>query len=130
LSDLSDAVISIQARAELRDSQVGDMCDEVLASWAYWQFKTYNDLTSSAGNRSEGFYNHDGTLQAKKVKSLSRTYIQAAQGNIVEMKFDSKTGEFNGKIQVNTDIIQDSVIYVHAHDENKETAWYPNGFNI
>lgn len=56
-------------------TQVADICDDKMASWAYWQFKTYNDLTSSAGNRSEGFYNLDGTLQTKKVKSLSRTYI-------------------------------------------------------
>jgi len=55
-------------------------------------------LTSSAGNRSEGFYNRDGTLQTKKVKSLSRSYIQAAQGDIKEMKFDTDTGIFSGVI--------------------------------
>ena len=58
--------------------QVATVADEHLNSWAYWQFKTFHDLTTSAGNKSEGFYNNDGTLQKLKVKELSRTYVQAA----------------------------------------------------
>jgi hypothetical protein len=56
-------------------TQVANACDDHLASWAYWEFKTYKDLTISAGDRSEGFYNFDGTLQVKKVKALTRTYV-------------------------------------------------------
>jgi hypothetical protein len=64
-------------------NQVGDISDEHLVTgWAYWQFKTFKDLTSSAGNRSEGFYNKDGSIQVGKVRALSRTYIKAAQGTI------------------------------------------------
>lgn len=59
-------------------NQVADVSDEYLASWAYWEFKTYEDLTTSAGTHSEGFYNFDGTLQQVKVKALSRTYVKAA----------------------------------------------------
>jgi hypothetical protein len=51
-----------------------------LTSWAYWQFKNYKDLTTSAGDRSEGFYNNDGSLQVQKIKALTRTYVKAAQG--------------------------------------------------
>ena len=43
-------------------NQVGDVADENLVGWAYWQFKTYADLTTSAGTGSEGFWNQDGTL--------------------------------------------------------------------
>lgn len=43
-------------------TQVTDICDEKLISWAYWQFKRNHDLTTTAGERSEGFYNLDGTL--------------------------------------------------------------------
>lgn len=39
-----------------------DACDTYLTSWAYWQFKTFKDLTTSAFDKSEGFYNKDGTL--------------------------------------------------------------------
>lgn len=57
-------------------TQVADECDKALAGWAYWQFKYYADLTTTAGTGSEGFYNKDGSLQDKKVKALSRTYMQ------------------------------------------------------
>ena len=43
-------------------SQVADECDKVLAGWAYWEFKNYKDLTTTAGTGSEGFYNNDGSL--------------------------------------------------------------------
>lgn len=49
-------------------SQVGDVSDEHLNGWAYWEFKPFKDLTTSAGNKSEGFYNKDGSLQLGKVK--------------------------------------------------------------
>ena len=40
-----------------------DAADAVLVGWGYWEFKPYKDLTTTAGNRSEGFYNNDGTIQ-------------------------------------------------------------------
>lgn len=55
-------------------NQVGDVADEHMLGWAYWQFKTYADLTTSAGTGSEGFWNQDGTLQDYKVKALARSY--------------------------------------------------------
>ena len=50
-------------------------CDDNLASWSYWQFKKYGDLTTTAMTGNEGFYNEDGSLQQDKVKALTRTYI-------------------------------------------------------
>lgn len=52
-----------------------EVSDKYLAGWGYWQFKNYEDLTTSAGTASEGFYNPDGSLQAWKVKALARTYM-------------------------------------------------------
>jgi hypothetical protein len=43
-------------------TQVADVCDENLAGWAYWEFKPFHDITTSAGDKSEGFYNKDGSL--------------------------------------------------------------------
>ena len=73
---------------------VGDVSDKYLVGWAYWQFKTYGDLTSTAFDQSEGFYNKDGTLQVGKVKALSRTYMQATQGILTSMSFSTQTSEF------------------------------------
>lgn len=42
--------------------QVGEVCDAHLAGWAYWEFKSFEDLTTSAGVGAEGFYNKDGSL--------------------------------------------------------------------
>ena len=42
--------------------QVVEVCDEFRLGWAYWEFKPFHDLTTSAGDKSEGFYNKDGTL--------------------------------------------------------------------
>ena len=50
-----------------------DVADEHLVGWAYWQFKYYEDLTTSAGTGSEGFYNQDGSLQEWKAKALARS---------------------------------------------------------
>ncbi len=41
---------------------VTEVCDEHLVGWAYWQLKTFGDLTTTASTGSEGFYNHNGTL--------------------------------------------------------------------
>ena len=65
--------------------QVVEVCDELLVGWAYWQFKTFGDITTTAGNRSEGFYNLDGSLQEQKIAQLTRPYIRAAQGLITYM---------------------------------------------
>jgi len=40
--------------------------------------KTFKDLTTTAGDKSEGIYNNDGSLQIKKMKALTRSYIRAA----------------------------------------------------
>lgn len=36
---------------------VTDVCDEHLVGWAYWEFKIFKDITTTAGTGSEGFYN-------------------------------------------------------------------------
>jgi len=58
--------------------QVTEVSDENLAGWAYWEFKKYEDLTTSASTGFEGFYNADGSLHTWKVKALARTYFMAS----------------------------------------------------
>ena len=76
-------------------NQVAQVADENLVGWAYWEFKTYKDLTTSAGTGSEGFYNNDGSLQAYKVKALARPYMQYTQGVLQSMNYDSTSNAFN-----------------------------------
>lgn len=102
-------------------NQVGDVCDEHLAGWAYWEFKTYEDLTTSAGTNSEGFYDKDGNLQDFKVKALARSYMQRTQGTPTSMNFDTTTGDFLFEFNLDTRITSPSIGYF-----SKE-YWYENG---
>lgn len=58
--------------------QVAEVCDQEAASWAYSMFKPFHDITTTAGDGAEGFYNFDGSLQIPKVKAIARTYVKAA----------------------------------------------------
>jgi len=115
-------------------TQVANEADKNLVGWAYWEFKTYKDLTTSAGDRSEGFYNFDGTLEAKKVQALARSYVQAAQGTIESMKFHlDQDGEFPvgtlvADVKVDTDITAPTI--VHALQKHDELSWYPEGLTV
>lgn len=104
--------------------QVADVCDDYLVGWAYWEFKNYKDLTTSASTGSEGFYNPDGSLQDYKVKALARSYMMLTQGVPTKQSFDMTTAAFLAEFTVNTDIAGESVLYT-----NKQ-YYYPNGFNF
>ena len=103
---------------------VTEVCDEYLASWAYWQFKKFGDLTTTAGTGSEGFYNDDGSMQDDKVKTLTRTYMQSTQGVLVSMKFNDTTSNFDATFKVDTSINAPSVLYWNTQ------YWYPSGISI
>ena len=75
-------------------NQVGDKADEHLVGWAYWQYKIYEDLTTSASTGAEGFWEQDGTLQEYKVKALARSYMPLTQGVLTSMQFDTETAQF------------------------------------
>lgn len=77
--------------------QVAQVSDEYLVGWGYWQFKFFEDLTTSAGTGSEGFYNSDGTLQEWKVKALARTYLPFTQGVLTRQNFDTQSANFTAE---------------------------------
>ena len=94
--------------------QVTEVADKYLVGWGYWQFKNYEDLTTSAGTASEGFYLPNGELEHWKVKALSRTYMMSTQGNPIENKFDMDTADFVGGFFVNTEIDEPTVVYYNT----------------
>lgn len=111
--------------------QVADTCDEHgISGWAYWQYKTYKDLTTSAGTRSEGFFNNDGSLQNKKVKALARTYVMAAQGTVKDVVFNSKNGVFVTNIKIDSSITEPTLLHVFETSVSGGDVWYPNGFDL
>lgn len=96
-------------------TQVGEAADAVLAGWAYWQFKIFKDITTTAKTSSEGFYNQDAnsTLQHRKVKALARTYIQKTQGTLTHMLFNTSTASFTAHFSLDTSVHQCTLIYMN-----------------
>ncbi|GAM27787.1 hypothetical protein SAMD00019534_109630, partial [Acytostelium subglobosum LB1] len=97
-----------------------DQADDYFQSWTYWQFKFYNDLTTSS--ELESLYLSNGTLDLIKVKTLSRTYAQAIAGEPRKMKFDINNGDFTLSYEINTSISQPTVVYLN------EAMHYPSGY--
>ena len=103
---------------------VTDKADAVNAGWAYWEFKNYWDFTTSAGTGSEGFYNMDGSLQDKKIKALSRSYLPYTQGRLTSLKFHADTGDFAAAFVVDTTIAEPSVLFV------SEEFWFKDAKKV
>jgi hypothetical protein len=49
-----------------KDWMTGE-ADRRLQSWAWWQFKSYHDITTSGIGTSESFYDENGNLMINKV---------------------------------------------------------------
>jgi len=94
---------------------VVDSADKVLQSWAYWQYKSYNDITT-ASNERESFYWSDGTLQTDKVDVLSRVYATAIEGVPTLMSYKRKARTFELEFEAHRSTSEDAAteIYVGA----------------
>lgn len=119
-------------------TQVTERSDEVLGSWAYWQYKTFHDLTTTAGTSSEGFYNKDGSLQTHKLQALSRTYVQYAQGELTSMSFRDPNAPygasagpkaFSADVKIDTSTTAPTVVFASINSPSDYT-WYPQGYDI
>lgn len=86
-------------------------------------------MTTTAQTTSEGFYNHDGSLQENKVKALARTYVQYAQGETQKLKFSTTDGTFETSIKVDTSISAPTQIFASLNT-SKSYCWYPKGYDI
>lgn len=106
--------------AEIRS--VANACDKHLTGWAYWMFKGFADYTTT-GSYTEGLYNQDGSLQQNKLKTLSRTYIQAYQGVPISASFDDSTGKFKAVYHVDPSIQGSTDLYFNG------ALYYPNGYS-
>jgi hypothetical protein len=105
-------------------NSVLDAADRYQAGWAYWEFKKYADLTTTAGTGEEGFYEADGSLQHWKVKALARTYLQYSQGVPTKTEFSVKDHIYTAEIALNTDIEAPTVIYANGEYH------YPTGHEL
>ena len=72
-----------------------DPADERAQSWAYWSFKSFDDITTTgdAGGGGESLYNKDGSVQDGKLRTLTRAYARAIAGRPTKIKFENASGE-------------------------------------
>jgi endoglycosylceramidase len=106
---------------------VADACDYSLVGWAYWQYKSFGDFTTSGNTGSfsqEGLFDQFSQNQTIKIKALARTYVQYYQGTPLSIAFDSTTGNFKTTFTYNNTITQPSVIFASAE------YYYPNGLTL
>ncbi|GKT34662.1 hypothetical protein ADUPG1_007974 [Aduncisulcus paluster] len=95
-----------------------------MLSFCYWQFKTYNDVTTAAGSGSEGFWSEDGTLFEKKLKALARPYPMEVEGELISFSFDVDTNKLEVHVQPDVTRLTYSIIFT------SEDLYYPNGYNV
>jgi len=92
---------------------VVDSADKVFQSWAYWQYKSYNDITT-ASNERESFYWSDGTLQTDKVDTLSRVYATAIEGVPTSMVYNRKLGTFELEFEAHRATSDDAATEIYV----------------
>ena len=101
-----------------------DAADQQFQSWAYWQYKYFSDITTQSGV-DEGLYHSDGSLQAKKLKSLARPYARAVAGTPLFMQFNTKNAALTLQYRPSSMLPnQTSELYLSTN------MWYPQGFTV
>jgi len=83
-------------------NRVAAAADAGLQSWAYWQFKYFDDITTISGPK-ESLYNTNGSLQLQKLTALSRTFCPAIAGTPMSMRFEPSTGAFRVRYMTDFD---------------------------
>eukprot|EP00727_Mastigamoeba_balamuthi_P001230 m51a1_g11103 putative cellulase (glycosyl hydrolase family 5) subfamily protein (512) ;mRNA; r:55237-57808 len=106
---------SDNSSAALEDIEwLTNLADKHFQGWAYWQFKAYNDFTTTSSD-AESFYHADGTLQTAKVHALSRVYAQAIAGDGESMSYDPRARKFVLRYRLAARIALPTEIFVPEH---------------
>ncbi len=78
--------------------RVVQLADDAGIGWHYWQYKTYDDPTTSAaseGPDAESVVTTGGQPKESKLRVLARPYPQAVAGHSARWSFDDVTGRFS-----------------------------------
>jgi endoglycosylceramidase len=78
--------------------RVMQLADDAGIGWHYWQYKTYDDPTTSAASESpdaESVVTTSGLPKEAKLRVLARPYPQSVAGRSARWSFDDVTGRFS-----------------------------------
>lgn len=99
-----------------------EAADQYFTSWTYWQYKPYNDYTTSADSDLEGLFYSNGDVQVNKVLALSRPYFMAYQGTPSFSQFFESEERYETRFVIKREILANSVLFV-----NDEYFYVKNG---
>lgn len=93
-----------------------DSADARLQSWAYWTYKSFDDITTAGNPLGESLFRSDGSLQVAKLQTLTRAYAPVIAGRPERHEFDNSTGAEILHIQyiIDSNITGNTVIFAHA----------------
>ena len=82
-----------------------------LSSWFYWNYKGYNDPTTTMGGDEEGLVDKDNIISEVKRKAAVRPYGMKYQGKPIISKYDEVKKKYITRYQFNPDVIAPTEIY-------------------
>lgn len=116
------------SNSDLSAKEIGFICNITEAnfvSWYYWQFKYFQDITTASDPATnEALYNLDGTLQATKLKALSRSYAHRICGKPNSTQFEAESALFYLAYAPGSCGDKNTEVYL------SEDFYYPQGFNV
>lgn len=112
---------SSACNAEMR--AVMENSDRLALSWAYYQYKGFDDYSHQYGQPdSLGMYTQGGIVDKDKYYAITRTYPQAVQGTIINLEYNDETGVFIMDYICDLETNAPTVIYIN------EDEHYPDGY--
>lgn len=98
----------------LEISSLTNAADKKLMSWIYYQYKDFNDNNTLCKEKcNQGVFTNSGNLQLKKIKELSRPYIQAFQSSKISYAlFNSEIKVFFSQFTVDLSITDYTILYI------------------
>mmetsp|Transcript_16583 Transcript_16583/g.50909 ORF Transcript_16583/g.50909 Transcript_16583/m.50909 type:complete len:197 (-) Transcript_16583:180-770(-) len=114
-------------------TNVVDVAEEHLQSYALWEFKSFCELSPDEeesqwdyfGACKTGYggniFNRDASVNPQAGRTYARTYAMAVSGETLSSFFDTTTAEYDLVYRINCDIEEPTVIYASLE------YWYSIG---
>jgi len=101
--------------------------DSLIQGWGYWQFKSFDDITTQSQGPYESFYDENGNLYEPKVKALARTFAPVIAGIPIQHTFDPVSAIFTLVYSIDTSIaLEDQQTQINF----APNFYYPGGVNV
>lgn len=101
-----------------------DQADKRLQGWAYWTYKSFDDITTTGDPLGESLFHSDGSIQMAKLRALTRTFAPQVAGSPIFTRFDNSTGDEVFSLEYTSTGSGSTVMYVN------EELHYQDGVDV